>query len=414
MIFTLEALPARHGDALLLHVGDRRSPALVLVDGGPRGVFLAELRKRLDQLRAARAGANGALDIDLVIVSHIDDDHTAGILDLTQQMIEDHNDGLPASYAIGGLWHNSFESLLGGRAAQVRVAASTSAGAAAVVAKGEAATYLIASVLQGQRLRSLAHRLALPVNEGRELIAFHDSPGDPIAGPGGVTLRVLGPAAREVDEVRKEWDGIVAAQRGAPVPAQVAAYLDGSVFGLASIVLLAEMPGVGRMLLTGDARGDRVITALGEAGLLDASGTFDVDVLKLPHHGSSRSVERDFFETIRARHYVVSGNGKHESPDRETFAMLLQARRDEAFHIHLTMPLAEIDERRKEEWTRNLGQGRRTRAWSMKKDSIASLLAEAERRGAPFTLHEPGPLGWARVELGEPLGDSGSFECSPV
>ena len=33
-IFTLEALQAKHGDALLLHYGDAASPRLIVIDGG--------------------------------------------------------------------------------------------------------------------------------------------------------------------------------------------------------------------------------------------------------------------------------------------------------------------------------------------------------------------------------------------
>jgi hypothetical protein len=39
-----------------------------------------------------------------------------------------------------------------------------------------------------------------------------------------------------------------------------------------------------------------------------------VDILKGPHHGSNRNVERIFFKRITADHYVFSGNGEHGNP----------------------------------------------------------------------------------------------------
>ena len=36
MIFTLEALEAKHGDSLLLHYGTKKSPQLIVIDGGPQ------------------------------------------------------------------------------------------------------------------------------------------------------------------------------------------------------------------------------------------------------------------------------------------------------------------------------------------------------------------------------------------
>ena len=51
MLMTLEVLQAKKGDALLLHVGDEAAPALVVIDGGPRGVYNHSLRPRLEAIR---------------------------------------------------------------------------------------------------------------------------------------------------------------------------------------------------------------------------------------------------------------------------------------------------------------------------------------------------------------------------
>ena len=77
MIFSLEALQAFHGDCLLLHAGTAEEPVLLLIDGGPSGTWETSLQPRLEELRAERGGG-GALQIDLAMVSHIDDDHVAG------------------------------------------------------------------------------------------------------------------------------------------------------------------------------------------------------------------------------------------------------------------------------------------------------------------------------------------------
>src|SRR6202043_3969307 len=104
------------------------------------------------------------------------------------------------------------------------------------------------------------------------------------------------------------------------------------------------------ILLTGDARGDKILAGLELVGLLERSGTMQVDVLKVPHHGSSNNLCPDFFARIRANHYVISGDGEHGNPERETMAMLFGARRKEPFDIHLTYPIGEIDEARQADW----------------------------------------------------------------
>lgn len=50
----LEALPARHGDCMLLHFGSKKDPKLALIDGGPAGVYHEVLLPRLDEIREER------------------------------------------------------------------------------------------------------------------------------------------------------------------------------------------------------------------------------------------------------------------------------------------------------------------------------------------------------------------------
>ena len=50
-VFTLEAVFAKKGDALLLHYGPWDAPKCVLIDGGPSGVYRQFLKPRLNRLR---------------------------------------------------------------------------------------------------------------------------------------------------------------------------------------------------------------------------------------------------------------------------------------------------------------------------------------------------------------------------
>ena len=89
--------------------------------------------------------------------------------------------------------------------------------------------------------------------------------------------------------------------------------------------MLAEAGGK-RMLLTGDARGDKIIQGLELIGALQPGKPMHVDVLKMPHHGSDRNMEQSFLERIVADHYVFSGDGEHGNPERATLEMLRLAR----------------------------------------------------------------------------------------
>ena len=67
-----------------------------------------------------------------------------------------------------------------------------------------------------------------------------------------------------------------------------------------------------------------------------AGGTLALDILKLPHHGSIRNVEADFFERLPARHYVISANGRDGNPETATLEAIAASRADDDFTIHLT------------------------------------------------------------------------------
>jgi len=88
MIFSLDVRRARKGDCLLVHYGSEGDPGLALIDGGPAQVYKPHLKPRLTQIRKARGlGNDESLAVDLLMVSHIDDDHINGILELTNELV---------------------------------------------------------------------------------------------------------------------------------------------------------------------------------------------------------------------------------------------------------------------------------------------------------------------------------------
>ena len=131
---------------------------------------------------------------------------------------------------------------------------------------------------------------------------------------------------------KKHDDWLKKLKEKGKIPRQaLAAYVDKSVPNLSSIVVLAKAGGK-TMLLTGDARGDKILEGLELVGALEPGGTLHVDLLKVPHHGSANNLDAGFFERITADHYVFSGNGEHGNPERETLEMLFDARGARAVH----------------------------------------------------------------------------------
>lgn len=343
MTFRLEALRAEAGDCLLLHWGEDDDPRLIVVDGGPSRDTYRRLRARLDALREAGgfAEAGEPLPIELLMVSHIDDDHIDGILHLCRQLIGEGNE---RSYEIASMWHNSFDDLLGNRADDLKTAArdglaAASAGGELLAGRGlgDDTALIVASVDQGRELRDLAVELGL-----RPPLLAAAADERPRNFGAGLTLRLVGPLRAQVEALHAEWEERLRRldREGRLPEAEAAAFTDRSAANLASLVVLAERDGR-TMLLTGDARADFLVESLAGQGLLDADGRLHVDLFKLPHHGSSRNVERSTFRQITADHYVVSGDGKHGNPDVATLEMLFGGREDagltgEPCTLHLT------------------------------------------------------------------------------
>jgi hypothetical protein len=340
MIFTLEALRAQHGDALLLHWGDPAAPQFAIIDGGPPGTYKESLAPRIDKLRATAGVADDvAIEAQLAMVSHIDADHIAGLIDLTKAMIRRDSDGKPAQLRIRKLWHNAFEDLVGAPPA-VDPAELSKLAEEAGHPDVSAAALVAASVNQGATLRDNARALRIPINSPLGELVVAPGPGHPpkvVDFDGGLKLTIIAPDAQRVADLHDKWEQ--ERQEGHHIPPLVtAAHDDTSVPNLASIVVLAELDGH-RILLTGDARGDLTLAGLEQAGLIEPKGTMELDILKVQHHGSSHDVSAEDFRRLRAKHYVFSANGKFDNPDLPTLAAILEGRPDpddNDFTVHFT------------------------------------------------------------------------------
>lgn len=414
MLFSLDVIRARKGDCLMLHYGSKDDPRLMLIDGGPRSVYGPHLRPRIEKIRKVRGlGKKEPLPIDLLMVSHVDDDHIQGILDLTRDLIQES----PHLVQVLSFWHNSFENIIGNTPKELTAAFQDNFGAASMNGEPPDLTVdaeeeevvivsslkVLASIKQGAQLRSDADRLEFPLNpefDGGLILASED--GEAFDMEDGLTFTVIGPMLPELKALHKkhqEW--LEDLKKEGKTPGDVlSAYVDKSVPNLSSIVVLAEAGDGKRMLLTGDARGDKILEGLELVRLLETGGTMHVDLLKVPHHGSANNLDSDFFERITADHYVFSGNGEHGNPEREALQMLLDARGDAGYTIHLTYPVDEIDTARKEDWKIEQGKEREKKKknpkkkvrpdWSHEKHSLQALFEEHENFGKKVRIVEEG------------------------
>ncbi len=150
----LETLRAKYGDSLLLHFGTKKKPQLAVIDGGPPSVYNDALKPRLEAIRKERKlSQNEPLEIELRMVSHIDEDHIAGILQLVRKVKDLKDSKQPVPWEIRRFWHNSFDDLLGNDDVEVGSAASVMSPASIGDLLQTKGSLILGSVGQGRELR---------------------------------------------------------------------------------------------------------------------------------------------------------------------------------------------------------------------------------------------------------------------
>ncbi|MGH7340019.1 MAG: ComEC/Rec2 family competence protein, partial [Candidatus Rokuibacteriota bacterium] len=262
--------------------------------------------------------------IDVVCVSHVDDDHIVGIQRLLTELRRARRHQLPEPIGIRQLWHNSVAELID------TVAAGLSASVQEVMDQARADAVVAASYQQGRDVRDLAAALGLggnppfagPVKRGR------------VTNLAGLEVTVIGPDDGALAKLAEKWR---AAKERKDPSVITAAFTDRAVPNLSSVALHVRH-GAHTALLTGDARGDHLLDGLEATGLVGANATLHVDVVKLPHHGSENNAAASFFERVHADHYVVSADGiKHAHPSESTLRWLVQSRlATDDYCVHLT------------------------------------------------------------------------------
>lgn len=364
----LTAFQSDKGDCLLLT--NTAGTTRILVDGGMSVSFNAHVAAELGKLRTAGHA------LDLVYISHIDQDHIAGVLKLlddeaqwrVHEFQKSKGNGnskapkVPRPPKVKQIWHNAFFEQLDKNAGSIERALAAVApilsGAEIVQLKDEALKQsdLITSMAEAVKVsrRISPKQLNIPLNpqsDGKLMMVRKKQ--QPIR-MGGLTITIIGPTADHLDELREEWNTWLQSVKGKEALQKIrdvarrdeerlgasefdsllnSLRLQAESFGdpdevtvpnLASLTLLVE-DSTTSLLLTGDARGDQIVDGLAATGRL-TDGKMTVDILKVPHHGSENNIDSDFVEAVIARDYVFCGNGSSGNPNRDVVEMMFRRR----------------------------------------------------------------------------------------
>ncbi len=366
----LRIFQSEHGDCLLLQ-GDGSN---VLCDGGLYKSMRNHVRRPLANLVKANGG-----QIDAVYVSHIDQDHISGVLQLLRDAVEwrvfdfhqangDTEVGrprVPRPPEIKALWHNSFRDQVGENAGEIGDLLAAAApvlrgtGVRDFVREAHEIGNVAASIREALEVSRYAKPsfLDIPVNvlpgeSGPGKLLFRDDAPRTFS-IGTLMFTLVGPSKTALENLKKGWINWLEHDKGVKgvraVRKKIKDQLDRFATGeltdspfalykwngiesfegvsapnIASLVLMAEEDGK-RILLTGDAQHDKLLEDLAATRFLD-DGYCHLSALKVAHHGSENNTDRNFAKTVSADHYVFCGNGSHGNPEPEVLEIYFQSR----------------------------------------------------------------------------------------
>ncbi len=335
-MLSLHVIQAEFGDCFILELKSENQSTTILIDGGPSQTFQNHLKPTLQKL-----DLNG--NIDLMVLSHIDNDHIIGLIDLLSEIKNQREKGIKELVNIRRIWHNTFKNLLQLTEEPQNIISTFFQFHVLKKMKNISESIIMKGFQQGGDLASLAKALKIPINPNmhdvivveNKIITIHLN---------DINLHILGPSKKNLDKLKKEWNKWLAEKKQTQnIESALAQILDKSIPNLASIMFLVQTENR-KILFTGDGLGRDIVEALSRNKMLNKNHKFHVDVLKVPHHGSDRNNSIDFFNTVDAEYYIISANGRDDNPSMNTLKWIITSQAGSTNHkkIVLTNKTANI------------------------------------------------------------------------
>lgn len=359
----LHAFHAGDGDCLLLSSSD---------DGGAERHMLVDGGRATEFKENAREFVYALPQLDVVCLSHIDEDHIAGVLRLLEDEVawrvfdfarrtfeagdgpEPDEPDFPRPPSIGEIWHNALFELVG---EELEVAALSALQTTASLLAGsvdEAVRDLASrmdNLATGERSalelsrRISGHQLDVPRNRPRDAVMVRsgaDDPGDGNAAEGNATegcaarggiddpirlgsleLRILGPSADDVEKLRTRWAKWI--DNNAEALEKLRRELRGDEERIGSLaaprvanpMLQASLgeglsgvsaPNLASLMLLA-TEGDRTV-------LLTGDGVSSEILEGLAHHGILDGAGRVHVDVLKVQHHGALANVTREFVDR--------------------------------------------------------------------------------------------------
>jgi beta-lactamase superfamily II metal-dependent hydrolase len=297
---TIEMLPAREGDCLLVTYHDGKKPRRILIDGGRKATYKA-LRARLEQLPAKER------TFELFVITHVDRDHIEGALELLSDPER------PVKFK--DVWFNGYKHLIDPEATKEDFGP----------VQGEKLTQILLNGIWNKAFkRKAAYVKAKPIT---------------IQLDGGMSLTVISPDQDKLAKLAPVWEaeckkaGLHPTKK-LPTSADgiedfgaidvdalaASAFSDDGAEANGSAIGLIATFGKAKVMFAADCHVDRQLASL-EA--ISPGKKLKLSALKVAHHGSEHNISDALLKKLDCPRYLISTNGSQfKHPTRSAIARI--------------------------------------------------------------------------------------------
>ena len=322
MIFRL--LNANEGDAIHLRVKDEKGGIHnILIDGGPEGTYSYKNKKgkteygELKQLIELIKNQNEF--IDLLVLTHVDNDHIGGILRWFEQDAD-------AKKIVKKVWFNS------GRLISEYFQQK---GFEENLLKIKNTSYRDTGISQGITFEDFIEKNKIwdrrIIKSGDEFIMF------------GLKFTILSPSDGKLQSLLCKWEKespISETSRTSDYSLSLSDLInsdhfkeDDSIHNGSSIAFMVEKQGK-NILFLGDAHPRTIIDSLKSLGY-SPENPLKVNFVKTSHHGSKANTSIELLELIQTDNFLLSSNGnKYKLPDKRCLARIIKRNKEVNFYFN--------------------------------------------------------------------------------
>lgn len=331
MKLIIKMLEAFNGDCFLISLEDDEAIKNIVVDGGISKTYIRELHSEIKLIESKEH------DIDLMLITHVDDDHIGGIISFFE-------DDEIKKNIVKRVVYNSAVTI----SKHLNVKYDSSREIEINKISEREMSYKQGKTLERELLKYdlLEHKVIKALDK----IYL-----------GNARLTILSPREDDIVRLHNKWeretsDKKKASSSGNDYKKSIRCLLkedkyskDESIVNRSSISFLLEY-GDFKILMLADSRSDIITKSLNDLGYTK-NNKLIADYVKLPHHGSKNNLNYDLLEIIDCKKFIISTDGSiFNHPDKITLARILSIFNNVEFYFNSSVCEEIFLEQDKEEY----------------------------------------------------------------